>query len=339
MRQKKQKSKKRILLKILIITPIILGLFLYIIALVTIEFAVKRKDVSSTDYYESKESTMDSAEVAALNENWYAPGEEEKRNEVEVQVEAFLESSNNMEVYTKAFDGIDLYARIFRNEKSALWALVFHGYASNHEESLDLAMNFYNNGYNVITSDMRGHSKSGGEYITLGYYDQKDVISWVDYVLSIDKDARIVLHGSSMAAASVLLAAGNENLPSNVFAIVSDSSFTGALEVLRDLMNNMLHISEYPFIITSPFVIKLHTGIDLTEVRPIDALDNINLPIFFVHGLNDFVIPSYMVRILYDAYEGQKEILEVAGANHLSSRYVDSESYYSMMYEFLSRYE
>ncbi len=339
MTQKRKKSKKRALAKILIITSIVVALLLYVIALVTIEYALKRKNISSTDYYESKEATMDPTEVAELNDGWYAPGEEEMRNDVEAQVEDFLQSSNNAEVYIKAFDGIDLYARIFRSEKSSLWALVFHGYGSNHEESLDLAMNFYNHGYNVITSDMRGHSKSGGEYITLGLYDQKDVASWVDYTLSINKDARIVLHGSSMAAASVLLAAGNENLPSNVFAIVSDSSFTGVIDVLRDLMNNMLHISEYPFIYTSPLVIKMHTSIDFSQVRPIDALAHITVPIFFVHGLNDFVIPPYMVRALYDVYDGEKEILEVVGANHLSSRYVDSKSYYSIMYDFLARHE
>ncbi len=333
--KKQRKSLKQRIIRIFIIICITIPTFLYIIGLLTIEYSLKRRDEAFSNIFDISNADDENMEEST----WYAPGELEKRAQVAADVTVFLTETENSDVYIESYDEHELFAKVFNNNNSNLWVLILHGYGANHEESLDLAMNFYNQSYNVIAPDLRGHSNSGGEYITLGLHDQFDVVSWVEYILSVDNDAKIVLHGSSMGGASVLLASENKTVSDNVIAVVSDSSFTGVLDVLTDLMNNLLHISDFPFIYTSPFVIKLHTGLDFSLARPLDSLGKITIPIFFVHGSNDFVIPPQMVRILYDSYDGEKDILEVNGANHIASRYVDGDSYYTKMFNFLEKYE
>jgi hypothetical protein len=46
----------------------------------------------------------------------------------------------------------------------------------------------------------------------MGYDDSRDILRWIDWILEKDPAARIILHGISMGAATVLMTTGY-NLP------------------------------------------------------------------------------------------------------------------------------
>ena len=82
-------------------------------------------------------------------------------------------------------------------------------------------MKFYNQGYNVILPHMRGHGESEGAYIGMGYHDRKDIIKWVEYIISQDSLAEILIYGVSMGGAATMMVSG-ENLPDNVKCFIED---------------------------------------------------------------------------------------------------------------------
>ena len=56
-------------------------------------------------------------------------------------------------------------------------------------------------GRNALIIDHRAAGKSDGHVITFGAKESRDVLTWVDFVLtSIDRDAKIILTGISMLA-------------------------------------------------------------------------------------------------------------------------------------------
>ncbi|UII56609.1 alpha/beta hydrolase [Cytobacillus spongiae] len=59
------------------------------------------------------------------------------------------------------------------------------------------------------------------------------------------------------------------------------------------------------------------------------------LPIFFIHGDQDELVPTEMVHRLYEAAGGQKEIWIVKGAGHTEGYTVAEEEYQKRLHAFL----
>ena len=126
-------------------------------------------------------------------------------------------------VTIRSDDGLTLFGRCYPAAPDAPWLLLFHGYRSAAERDFCGGLPFgMGMGCNVLLVDERAHGKSGGRCLTLGIRERYDCRRWVDYVVGhAGPDAKIVLYGMSMGAATVLMAAGPE-LPKNVTGIVAD---------------------------------------------------------------------------------------------------------------------
>ena len=66
----------------------------------------------------------------------------------------------------------------------------------------------------------------------MGWLDKDDLKCWVNLILEQNSNANIILHGSSMGAATVLMASGDE-LPQNVKAIIADSGYTSVWDTFH----------------------------------------------------------------------------------------------------------
>ena len=126
-------------------------------------------------------------------------------------------------VTIRSDDGLTLFGRCYPAAPDAPWLLLFHGYRSAAERDFCGGLPFgMGMGCNVLLVDERAHGKSGGSCLTLGIREWYDCRRWVDYVIGhAGPDAKIVLYGMSMGAATVLMAAGPE-LPKNVAGIVAE---------------------------------------------------------------------------------------------------------------------
>jgi len=219
-----------------------------------------------------------------------------------------------------ARDGLRLSAIFLpAAEPSHRWAVCVHGYMSRAERMGVYARWYHERGYQVLLPDLRGHGESEGRYIAMGWHDRMDLFGWLFWILLRDREAEIVLHGVSMGASAVLMAAG-ETLPENVRAAVSDCAFTSAWDELRDqAAHRYPHVP--PRLMMRPLdaVTRARAGYGLREADALAQVKKARIPILFVHGDADRYIPPEMMERLYAAKPGARARLLVEGAGHMGA--------------------
>ena len=217
------------------------------------------------------------------------------------------------------------------------YAICVHGYGEA-AESMGLYASVYHDRYgmHVVVPDLRGHGRSDGSYVGMGYEDSFDLLHWIDWVLEKDPAARIVLHGISMGAAAVLLTTGR-TLPAQVKAAVADSSYTSALEefayAYKDLKGAVLPA---PLMLGSVRVLTLlRAGYDLKKASPLQAVGHSGTPTLFIHGQADEYVPPCMMPALYRAASCPKSFQWIPEAGHVKSVVLDPETYWARVERFL----
>ena len=255
-----------------------------------------------------------------------------------VDVENWLKEVNTEETNIVSADGLNLWGKLyFQEEKSDKWVIIAHGYTSSHEDVQPIALNFYNEGYNVLTPDMRAHGNSEGKYIGMGWLDRKDMLLWIDYVLSLDNNSQIVLYGESMGGATVMMTSG-EDLPSNVKAIVEDCGYTSVQEMFEAQLYERFGLPSFPILNAAEIVTNIRAKYNFHEASALEQVKKSKTPILFTHGGNDTYVPTEMVYRLYEAANCEKDILIIDGAGHGSAPDVDPITYYDKVFSFLDKY-
>lgn len=251
-------------------------------------------------------------------------------------------SSNNKpfgeSLYINSFDGLKIHvSKHMAKEKSNKWAILVHGYTENSMVMSRRAKRFLEKGFNVITPDCRGHGKSEGNYIGMGWHDRLDIISVINEIIKIDKDAQIVLYGVSMGAATVMMVSGEE-LPSNVKCIIQDCGYTSVHDIFKYQLKQQFGLPPFPIMNMVDILCRIRAGYGFKQGSAIKQLQKAKLPILFIHGGKDDFVPTSMVYELYKETKGEKEILVIENAGHGRAYNKDKNLYLNTMWEFINKY-
>ena len=241
------------------------------------------------------------------------------------------------DVYMTSRDGLKLHAYLYPAETpSNKFILGIHGYKSYARPEYGPYIEFYRSlGYNMLLPDDRAHAPSEGKYIGFGVLDRLDCVDWAKYLVNrFGEDAEIRLHGVSMGGATVLAASGEADLPAQVKGIVSDCAYCSAWESLRYEMKHMLHLPADAILPFLEKICKRRAGYGFHEFTPLEQVKKAKVPILFVHGRKDQMVPSYMVKKLYDACASEKRLLVVEEAAHAESIAFAPERYHQAIHEF-----
>lgn len=274
----------------------------------------------------------------ALNANYskdiiYAEYNDKNLNDAQKWLE---EKSNYSDKYIESYDKLQLHSYVV-SQNSNKWAIVVHGYGGSGKLMSDKSKYFYDMGYNVLIPDLRGHGKSEGDYIGMGWKDRLDIISWINFIIKENPNAEIVLHGTSMGAATVLMTSG-ENLPSNVKAIVADCAYTSAWDEFSYQLETYLKVPSSYILNVTNMVTKLKAGYSLKEASALESVKKATVPILFIHGDKDKFVPYSMMDKLYDATSSPKEKLTIDGGEHANSDLVSPFLYWLTVEDFLNQY-
>ena len=215
------------------------------------------------------------------------------------------------------------------------WVVLLHGYTGSKEMMYGYAYWYWTHGYSVLAPDFRCQGESEGDYIGLGATDSKDLEGWIDLILERDPEAEIVLHGLSMGASTALMYCGQENVPDNIKAVISDCAYTDAYSMFREKIGSWFHLPAFPIVDSAELMIRLRAGYDLKETSPLKAVSTSSVPTLFIHGEEDRMIPVSMCRELYDAAACEKEIMIVEGAGHAQAADKDPARYFEEVERFL----
>lgn len=217
-------------------------------------------------------------------------------------------------------------------------AILAHGYSSNGKSMGAFAKFFHDSlGWNVLLPDARGHGASEGKYIGFGWHERKDYLLWIDKVLErMGEGSSIILFGISMGAATVMSASG-EKLPPQVKAVIEDCGYSSLWDELSYQMERIYRLPTFPLMQLTSLLTKLRAGYGFREVSPLRQIKKCSLPMLFIHGEDDTFVPYEMVRELYGAYSGEKDILIVKGAGHGMAYSIDSAAYEGKVKDFVKR--
>ncbi len=226
--------------------------------------------------------------------------------------------------------------------------IVVHGTRSNRSDPSIKQLNFtadlVRHGFAVLTFDMRGNGASPPAPLSLGYFEQRDVLGAVDYLRSgplpypdLGRPRVIGGWGVSMGAATLLLAAAREPA---MRAVVSDSAYADIIPILeREIPKG----SGLPAAFNPGTLAAVNAlyGIDFAAVRPVDMVAQIApRPIFFIHGTDDhYVPPVNMTELASAARKGPDAHIQtwlVPAADHAQSYKVAGTEYVARVVAFFS---
>ena len=269
--------------------------------------------------------------MAGTDWNQYMPLIEERK--------AAMLARPHSDVWQNAFDGLKLHATYFpvqENLGKKKAVICFHGYTSQGmSDYIGLSDYYQKRGFAMLLPDARAHGQSEGEYIGFGCLDRQDAIGWVNWVIGeLGEDVEILLHGTSMGAATLLMLSGL-SLPRQVKGIVSDCGFTSPKEVFTHVLHTMYHLPAFPVIPGADLVNRKLAGYGMDECNAKREVEKATVPILFIHGDADTFVPCSMCEEIYEHCASKKSKLIVAGAAHAESYYKDRESYEKALTKFI----
>ncbi len=141
-----------------------------------------------------------------------------------------------------------------------------------------------------------------------------------------------------MGSATVCMMSAHDGLPQNVKAVVADCGFSRAVDLFLYKTKDVTGICPKQLMKLSNKICKKQLGFKYTEISPVDSVKIAKVPIFFIHGKNDALVPCDMVYELYDACSSEKELLVIEDADHAQSYFKAPEKYRETMDNFLNKY-
>lgn len=189
-------------------------------------------------------------------------------------------------------------------------------------------------GFTVVMYDHRNHGMSGRACTSMGYYERYDLLKVVDWCRRRYPGCRIVTHGESMGAATVLM---HQGIDDRVSAVIADSAYSDLTQLLQHQMKQFYHLPCRLIPVVSCLT-WLRAGFRYREVEPIRAVRKTDIPVLFIHGKIDNLVPADMSRDMYAAKRKNKAIFLVAGARHVQSYCKNRHGYESVVEHFLKQY-
>lgn len=191
-------------------------------------------------------------------------------------------------------------------------------------------------GFSVLMFDLRDHGDSQIEdgRFAGGTEEYRDVLGAWDWLVSEKGFApeRIGLFGTSLGAASVMIATGKEP---RIAATWEDSSYADIQVAISDFIAaNGLPTFFAP---AAPLVGRIISGDDISATSPLNEVPNLNgRPIFIAHGDADALLPVHHAYTLIDAIP-QAESWIAPGSAHVGAVFDYTEDYEQKLTAFFQK--
>ena len=213
------------------------------------------------------------------------------------------------------------------------YIILSHGYTDNRMGALKYAKMYLDLGYHCIIYDLRGHGENEPDITTYGILEGKDLRCLIEDTRNRYPDIRqLGLHGESLGAATTITSLKYH--PAVDF-VVADCGFCDIENVLKGGFKNS-HLPEF-FVNLADLGMRFRYHYSIKKMRPIDSLDENEIPILFLHGAEDtFILPKNSEKMAKRT-KGYQEFHIIEGAGHAESILVDPETYRQYVGAFLDK--
>jgi pimeloyl-ACP methyl ester carboxylesterase len=185
--------------------------------------------------------------------------------------------------------GLGWYSRALPGRPTVM---VFHGNASSLDSNMHIFRDLHAAGYGVWSVGYPGYPGTEGTptqaNLTRAAIDQYQHLS----AMGVE---RIVFYGTSLGS-GVAAQLAAEHPPE---LLILDAPFNSVLDIAREQMSIL------------PVSVLLQD-----KWRSDEALEGIDVPLIWIHGTDDRVIPMSQGKTLYEGYAGPKSAHVLDGAGH-----------------------
>src|SRR5512140_932833 len=211
------------------------------------------------------------------------------------------------ELTLRTAEGISLYCWLIKAPGFARGTVIYlHGVSECVIVGLPVAKLLHDRGYNVFLYDSRRHGNSGGSFCTYGFYEKYDTTTVINYLESRPDVhvGKVGLFGASMGAAVAIQVA---SIDSRIAAVVAESGFATLRTVFDDYQKRMIKL---PWHYLRNLVIKrseVLAHFKANAVAPMEAVKQIHVPVFILHGTADDRIQSSYSELVFAQANEPKE--------------------------------
>ncbi len=173
-------------------------------------------------------------------------------------------------------------------------------------------------GFSVLVFDYRGYGLSEGDFPNelQVYQDSQAAWNYLRYVRQIPPE-QIFIYGESLGGAIALDLAVRHP---EAGGLIIQSSFTSMTQAIRH--RKFLQLFPVGLLLTERFD-------SLSKIR------SLRVPVLFLHGSADSVVPSEMSQRLYDAASEPKQLFVISGADHVRIYKPGEQSYLKTIQRFV----
>jgi uncharacterized protein len=196
--------------------------------------------------------------------------------------------------------------------------LYLHGNGGNLSDNAAQAARLNRLGLSVFIIDYRGYGRSAGKFPseTTVYEDAESAWKYLTEQKHFSPHD-IIIYGHSLGGAVAIdLAAKHPDAA----ALIAESSFT-SIRAMSMLDKHYL---------VFPIFLILNQRFD-----SIDKVGRLRMPVLFIHGSADEVVPTWMGQALYQAAPQPKHLLIVPGGHHMDSAEIGGKQYLDEVRDFV----
>jgi fermentation-respiration switch protein FrsA (DUF1100 family) len=211
-------------------------------------------------------------------------------------------------------DGIRLHSWWIPAHQPKAVLLFFHGNAGNISHRLHNLRLLRGMGISPLIPDYRGYGRSGGRPDEKGFYLDARAAYMAASKRAEESKCKLVVFGRSLGGAAAVSVGGFKG----VSGVILESTFTN----LGDMAKSLYLV---------PWLDKLLGGRFDSDER----IKAIRVPLLFIHGDRDQIVPMRLGRKLYDRAAGPKAFFTVAGAGHNDTVNTGGAEYLTRVADFL----
>lgn len=213
-------------------------------------------------------------------------------------------------------------------------ALLMHGVRSNRTSMIRRSSFLQSLGISSLLIDLQAHGETHGERITFGVLESQDAENGVNYLRDTQGCKKVIAIGVSLGGASALLGNG----PIKADAIVLESVFPTIEDAVADRIEMRLGKLGR---IAAPLLygqIPLRIDADLSDIRPIEKLDAVKVPLFIISGTLDKHTKIEETLRMFKTANEPKQLWLVEGADHQNLHAYNPNEYETKIADFIQKY-
>lgn len=197
--------------------------------------------------------------------------------------------------------------------------LYLHGNASNVGANVEHAYRFHRLGLSVFVMDYRGYGKSQGDFPSESQVYEDAQLAW-DYLVKqrgINPN-QIYIYGHSLGGAIAIDLAVRHP---EAAGLIVEGSFTST-RAMVDFQKGLFWMFPIDFLLTQRF-------------DSLSKVDRLQMPVLFIHGTADNVVPVEMSKKMFEAAPEPKQLYIVPDGGHTNVAQIGGAEYLQIVSQFL----